>query len=355
MNLAELFKHGTSVWVDDLSRAKLHSEEAGSLRSRVAQGARGVTTNPSIFMAAISGSEDYAADIASMKGKSVDEVIEKLTSDDVRIACDLLDEIFRSSGGVDGRVSIEVDPRFARDTEKTISQARHLWKLIDRANLMIKVPATVEGLPAITTLISEGISVNVTLIFSVDRYEEVIDSYIEGLERANGDLSTIHSVASFFVSRIDSAIDPLLKAQGAEHLLGKAAVANARAAYQLFEKKSQSERWASLAARGAQMQRPLWASTGVKDPSYSPTLYVDTLIAPHTVNTMPQGTIDATIEGGKNLGFPFNYSEVSDVLSAVEKVGISLSDITAELERDGVKKFEDAWLQLIARVEEALS
>ena len=355
MKLTELHALGTSLWVDDLSRAKLTSRGEGSLPSRIAQGARGVTTNPSIFMAAIAGSQDYFADIDAMKGSTVDDVIEKLTSDDVRVACNLFADLYRTSRGVDGRVSIEVDPRYARDTEKTIEQARHLWKVINRPNLMIKVPATREGLPAITTLISEGISVNVTLIFSVERYEEVIDAYFDGLEKAESDLSQIHSVASFFISRIDSSIDPLLKEKGAGHLLGKAAVANARAAYQLFEGKKGSQRWAALSARGAHMQRPLWASTGVKDPAYSPTLYVDSLIAPDTVNTAPQATIDATIASGTNSGFPFNYQEVNEIFTELERLGISLSQITDELERDGVKKFEDAWLQLIASVEKALS
>lgn len=354
MKLSELHSLGTSVWVDDLSRTKLLADTPGSLSARIKDGARGVTTNPSIFMAAIAGSKDYLADISAMKNHSVDAVIEKLTSDDVRLACDLFADLYQQSNGVDGRVSIEVDPRFARDTERTIDQARHLWQLIDRPNLMIKVPATQEGLPAISTLIAEGISVNVTLIFSVERYEAVIAAFLDGLEQAEGDLSSIHSVASFFVSRIDTAIDPLLRDAGAHHLLGKVAVANARKAYQLFEKKFAAPRWSALAARGGNLQRPLWASTGVKDPNYSPTLYVDTLIAPHTVNTMPQATIDATITNGSSLGYPFDYTAVDDVLNQLAQFGISLSAITEELERDGVLKFESAWLQLIESVEQVL-
>lgn len=353
MKLSELHQLGTSVWVDDLSRAKIFGQSSDALPQRINQGARGVTTNPSIFSAAISGSTDYASDIAAMKSQSVDAIIEKLTTDDVRSACDLFAELYRESGGVDGRVSIEVDPRLAHHTADTISQARHLWSIIDRPNLMVKVPATRAGLPAITTLIAEGISVNVTLIFSRARYGEVIDAFLLGLEQNRGDLSTVQSVASFFISRLDTAVDPLLKERGAHHLCGKVAVANARLAYKLYEETTATDQWKALSARGATMQRPLWASTGVKDPTYSPTLYVDSLIAPHTVNTMPQATIDATLASGTNLGYPFNYPDEAKVIAELASYGIDEAAITAELERDGVAKFETAWLDLLANLEKA--
>lgn len=353
MNLEDLYHLGTSVWVDDLSRAKLVSGGADSLPARIAQGARGVTTNPAIFNSAISGSSDYADDMKSLRDLSHDQVIERLTTDDVRRACDLFADMARES--IDGRVSIEVDPRFAHETTQTIEQARHLWQVIDRPNLMIKVPATRAGLPAITQLISEGISINVTLIFSVQRYQEVMDAYLSGLERRDGDLSGITSVASFFISRIDSAIDPLLAAAGGEELRGKVAIANARMAYQQYESLVASQRWKSLAQRGAHMQRPLWASTGVKDPQYSPTLYVDSIIAPQTVNTMPQSTIDATLKGGSPAGYPFDYAAEQKILDSLEEYGISLDQITHDLEVDGVKKFSDAWLSLIESVAKARS
>jgi transaldolase len=301
MSVHEVSAAGTSIWLDDLSRAKITSNDPHALPARIKDSAVvGVTTNPSIFSAAISGAAEYAADIASMKGSSVDEVVKKLTTDDVRQACDLFTSIYQSTGGVDGRVSIEVDPRLAHDTEGTIAAGKELWSIIDRPNLMIKVPATIEGLPAITALIAAGISVNVTLIFSVKRYGQVIEAYMKGIEQCEVP-STVHSVASFFISRIDSSIDALLKKNGSEEataLLGKAAIANAHLAYQLFEEKFASERWSGLTAKGANKQRPLWASTGVKDPAYPDTRYVIELIAPNTVNTMPQSTLDAVIDHG---------------------------------------------------------
>ncbi|MEY4082111.1 MAG: hypothetical protein RLZZ389_378, partial [Actinomycetota bacterium] len=254
MSVHEVSAAGTSIWLDDLSRAKITSNEPHALPARIKDSAVvGVTTNPSIFSAAISGAAEYAADIASMKSSSVDEVVKKLTTDDVRQACELFTSIYQSTGGVDGRVSIEVDPRLAHDTEGTIAAGKELWSIIDRPNLMIKVPATIEGLPAITALIAAGISVNVTLIFSVKRYGQVIEAYIKGIEQCE-EPSTVHSVASFFISRIDSSIDALLKKNGsaeANALLGKAAIANAHLAYQLFEEKFASERWMALTAKGA--------------------------------------------------------------------------------------------------------
>jgi transaldolase len=292
-----------------------------------------------------------------MKASTVDEVVKKLTTDDVRQACDLFTSIYNSSHGVDGRVSIEVDPRLAHDTEGTIAAGKELWAIIDRPNLMIKVPATLEGLPAITALIAAGISVNVTLIFSVKRYGQVIEAYMKGVEQCE-DPSKVHSVASFFISRIDSSIDALLKKNGsadATALLGKAAIANAHLAYQLFEEKFASDRWSTLAAKGANKQRPLWASTGVKDPAYPDTRYVIELIAPDTVNTMPQSTLDAVIDHGVVRGNTIsgNYAAAVEVLKALSAIGISLDEVTTELEIDGVKKFAQAWEELLANVKVA--
>lgn len=358
MNVAEIARAGTSIWLDDLSRAKITGADPHSLPARISlSGVVGVTTNPSIFSAAISGAAEYAADIAAMKGASVDDVVKKLTTDDVRAACDLFASIFSSTKGIDGRVSIEVDPRLAHDTEGTIAAGKELWSIIGRPNVMIKVPATIEGLPAITALIAAGISINVTLIFSVKRYGQVIDAFITGLEECENP-SQVHSVASFFISRIDSTVDGLLKKNGtveAEALLGKAAIANAHLAYQLFEEKFASDRWSALATKGANKQRPLWASTGVKDPAYPDTQYVVELIAPDTVNTMPQSTLDAVIDHGVIRGNTIsgNYPQAVEVLKGLSSVGISLDQITTELEIDGVKKFAQAWEELLENVKAA--
>ena len=280
-----------------------------------------------------------------------------MTTDDVRRACDLFRDIYRTTKGVDGRVSIEVDPRLASDTAGTIAAGRELWRIIDRPNLMIKVPATIEGLPAITALLASGISVNVTLIFSVKRYGAVIDAYMAGIEAASNP-SHVHSVASFFVSRIDSAVDALLKSDASEaamKLLGKAAIANAHLAYQLFEEKFASSRWLAQAERGAHKQRPLWASTGVKDPSYDDTRYVVELVGPDTVNTMPQNTLDALIDHGIVRGdtITANYSQAVEVFKSLSELGISLNEVTTALEIDGVKKFAQAWDELLILVEKA--
>ena len=358
MSVNEIAAAGTSIWLDDLSRAKITSADEHALPARIKNsGVVGVTTNPSIFSAAISGAAEYAADIATLKNASVDEVVKKLTTDDVRQACDLFTAIYESSKGVDGRVSIEVDPRLAHDTEGTISAGKELWAIIDRPNLMIKVPATLEGLPAITALIAAGISVNVTLIFSVKRYGQVIEAYMKGIEHCE-DPSSVHSVASFFISRIDSSVDALLKKNGspeATALLGKAAIANAHLAYQLFEEKFAADRWGALAAKGAHKQRPLWASTGVKDPTYPDTRYVIELIAPDTVNTMPQATLDAVIDHGVVRGntISAHYAEAVEVLKALTTIGISLDQVTTELEIDGVKKFAQAWEELLENVKAA--
>lgn len=349
---------GTSIWLDDLSRAKITSDQAHALPARIKNsGVVGVTTNPSIFSAAISGAAEYAADIAAMKSAPVDEVVKKLTTDDVRQACDLFTSLYQTTHGVDGRVSIEVDPRLAHDTQGTIAAGKELWSIIGRPNVMIKVPATVEGLPAITALIAAGISVNVTLIFSVKRYGQVIEAYMKGIEQCE-DPTQVHSVASFFISRIDSSIDALLKKNAspeAAALLGKAAIANAHLAYQLFAEKFASDRWKALASRGAHKQRPLWASTGVKDPAYEDTRYVVELIAPDTVNTMPQSTLDALIDHGVVRGNTItgNYAAAVEILKALSALGISLDEVTNELEIDGVKKFAQAWDELLENVKVA--
>ena len=360
MIYSDIAKAGTSIWLDDLSRAKLTGTDSQSLPSRIKNsGVVGVTTNPSIFNSAITGSADYASDIASMKSQSPEEIVKKLTTDDVRQACDLFSDIYLHSAGVDGRVSIEVDPRLAHDTLSTIAEGKSLWALVNRPNLMIKVPATLEGLPAITELIASGISVNVTLIFSCRRYEQVIDAFISGIEEAlkrGNDVSKIHSVASFFISRIDTSVDKELKIiNSAEStaLLGQAAIANAVLAYELFLTKSATVRWSKLSESGAHMQRPLWASTGVKDPAYDDTRYVMELIAADTVNTMPQTTLDAVIDHGKFHGDTITpaIEKSHVVLAQLEKIGVSLDSITGTLETDGVAAFSKAWQALLDDVD----
>jgi len=354
---------GVSVWLDDLGRDRLASGSLGEqIRTRAISG---VTTNPSIFQAAIAKSQQYDGPLAVLRdeGATVEEAVRAITTTDVRDACDLFAGVHRHSDGVDGRVSIEVDPRLARDTEATIEQARELHGEVNRDNVLIKVPATVEGLPAITTLLGEGISVNVTLIFSLERYEAVIDAFLDGLEAADAaglDLSRIGSVASFFVSRVDTEVDKRLGALGADPgLRGVAAIANARLAYELHEKTLASHRWAALAAKGAKPQRPLWASTSVKDPAYPDTMYVDELVAPGVVNTMPESTIEAFLDHGEEHRDGWDtvtgtYDEARLVFRALEAAGIDMDDVTAQLEREGVDKFVASWEQLLGSVEEAL-
>jgi transaldolase len=360
MKHQQILAAGTSIWLDDLSRAKLSGDDRLSLPHRIAHdGVRGVTTNPSIFAAAITGSADYAADIAAFHGENVDALVQKLTTDDVRLACDLFLDLYRSSNGIDGRVSIEVDPRLARNTEATISEGAALFRMVDRPNVMIKVPATIEGLPAITALIGQGISVNVTLIFSVERYAQVIDAFIKGIEIAASqgrDLSAIHSVASFFISRIDSAVDKELKAIGNTSLMGKIALANAHVAYALFQERFQSDKWVALQKDGARVQRPLWASTGVKDPAYPDTLYVDQLIAAHTVNTMPPTTLDAVLDHSTISGDSISpqIANSKKYIRELEETGISLAAITKFLEEDGVKKFAQSWIDLLDSVKKEM-
>lgn len=361
--LVALSRAGTSIWLDDLSRDRLiDSSSPQSLTRLIAEkSVVGVTTNPAIFSQAISNSALYADDIKRLatEGKNAESIITHLTVDDVQRACDQLHDVFVDSHGVDGRVSIEVDPRFARDTEKTIAQAKDLWQKVARPNVLIKVPATVEGLPAITELIAAGISVNVTIIFSVARYQEVFAAFVAGLERRHSlglPLHEIHSVASFFVSRVDSEIDARLKSDSnsnATSLLGRAAIANARLAYEAFLEMKRTPQWISLALLGANIQRPLWASTGVKDKSYSDDRYVVELVAPETVNTMPQSTLDAVADHGDVRGesITSNVQQSRADVEALANLGISLDEVADKLEREGLEKFVTPWLQLIEVVE----
>jgi transaldolase len=355
-NLAALSAAGVSVWLDDLSRDRLQSGNLVELRDT--KSVVGVTTNPSIFQAALSKGNAYDDQVKELaeRGADVDATIRTVTTDDVRNACDVFAEVFKKSGGVDGRVSIEVDPRLAHDTDKTIAQAIELWKIVDRPNVLIKIPATEPGLPAITAAIAEGISVNVTLIFSVERHKLVMDAYLAGLEKAKEaghDLSRIHSVASFFVSRVDTEIDKRLEAIGSGEALalrGQAGVANARLAYAAYEEVFVGgARYEALKADGAPVQRPLWASTGVKNPDYSDTLYVTELVAPNTVNTMPEKTMDAVADHGVVKGDTISgtAADAQKVFDDLEAVGIDLTDVFVVLEDEGVEKFEKSWQELI--------
>jgi transaldolase len=360
--LAELSTEGVSIWLDDLSRQRLQS---GNLKQLITESyIVGVTTNPSIFQAALKDGASYQQQIRELaaRGADVDDVVRTTTTDDVRDATDLFSAIYTRTHGVDGRVSIEVDPRLAHDTTATIEQAQELFKIVDRNNVLIKIPATLAGLPAITAVIAEGISVNVTLIFSLDRYTAVMDAYLAGLEqaKANGhNLAQIHSVASFFVSRVDSEIDKRLKGIGtpeADALLGQAAIANARLAYELYEKTFAGDRWSLLATDGANKQRPLWASTGVKDPKYDDTRYVVELVAPGTVNTAPEKTIDAVADHGTIRGNTIagTYTQARNVFTALQALGIDLDDVFHVLESEGVKKFEESWADLLDTVSREL-
>jgi transaldolase len=354
---------GVSIWLDDLSRMRLDS---GSLADLVAGSCvRGVTSNPSIFEKAISeGAAAYAEDLRTLTvaGNDVDEVIRTLTTDDVRRACDLLRPVWTESGRVDGRVSIEVDPRLAHDTAGTVAQAKQLWAIVDRPNVMIKIPATKAGLPAISDTIAEGISVNVTLIFSVDRYVEVIAAYEEGLRRAKAaghDLSSIQSVASFFVSRVDTTVDARLDELAtpeAAAIRGKAAIANARLAWAAHLDRQSQPEWQELSAAGANPQRPLWASTGVKDKAYDDTRYVVDLAVDGCVNTMPEATLDATRDHGKVVGDTVTGmgAESAAVWDALAALGIDQVEVCDELEKAGVQSFIDAWVRLRETVSAAM-
>ena len=360
--LGQLSAEGVAVWLDDISRDRLISGNLAELiRTRHVVG---VTSNPTIFDKALSkGSayDDQLRDLA-VRGIAVEEAARSITSYDIRWACDVLRPVYDSTGGIDGRVSLEVDPRIAKDTEKTIAEARALWWLVDRPNLFIKIPATAAGLPAITKSLSEGISVNVTLIFSLERYGAVIDAFMAGLEQAAGaghQLGSIASVASFFVSRVDTEVDKRLGKIGTEEaqgLRGKAAVANARLAYQLYEQKFGTSRWESLRAAGAHTQRPLWASTSTKDPSLPDTYYVTELVAPGTVNTMPEPTIHAFADHGEVRGGTASsgYDEAKQLFQDLERLGISYDDVTRVLEDEGVEKFAASWNELLETISKEL-
>ena len=359
--LHDLAREGVSVWLDDLSRERLVS---GSLAAQIHEGTVvGVTTNPSIFKAAITGSHLYDEQIGQYAKAGADGVVRALTTDDVRAACDLLAPVYERSGGVDGRVSIEVDPRLAHNADATLIQAHELWKEVGRPNMLVKIPATVAGLPAIQKAIAEGISVNVTLIFSLERYRAVMEAYLAGLEQrldAGESVAGIASVASFFVSRVDTAVDAQLDEIGtpqALELRGKAAVANARLAYQAYEQTFSGERWERLSEAGAWPQRPLWASTGVKNPDYSDTLYVTELVAPGTVNTMPEATMRAVADHGEVRGDTVRpmYDDAAAVMSGLHDVGVELEEVTHALEEQGVESFESAWNDLLESVDSAIS
>ncbi|MCZ7436502.1 transaldolase [Micromonospora sp. WMMC241] len=361
--LSELQNAGVAIWLDDLSRVRLSSGGLDKLRreSHVA----GVTTNPTIFAKALSDADEYDWQLRDLATRDVDveEAVRMLTTYDVRWACDVMRPSYDASDGVDGRVSIEVDPRSAHDADKTAAEAKALWWLVDRPNLFIKIPATEEGLPAITKTLAEGISVNVTLIFGLDRYSQVMDAFLAGLEqaRANGhDLSKIGSVASFFVSRVDSEVDKRLEKIGSDQakaLRGKAAVANARLAYERYGEVFSSERWQKLADAGAHPQRPLWASTSTKNPDYRDVIYVEELIAPGTVNTMPEPVIHAYAEHGETQADTITgaYDDARQAFADLESVGVDLADVIATLEREGVEKFEASWLELLEGVKKSLA
>lgn len=354
---------GTSVWLDDLSRQRITSGNLVELIN--SKGIVGVTTNPAIFAAAMSDGDSYADQIAELAaaGTKVDDAVFEMTIRDVQDACDAFADIYKETDGVDGRVSLEVDPRLALNHDATVVQAKDLATRVGRENLMVKIPATVAGLPAITDVLAAGVSVNVTLIFSVERYEQVMDAFIAGIRQArdNGhDLSKIHSVASFFVSRVDSEIDAQLSSSNSSDtsaLQGKAGVANARLAYAAFEKKLvNNPEWQELAESGGRIQRPLWASTSVKNPEYPDTMYVTELVGPHTVNTMPEATLDATIDHGEVKGNTLTETAAAahEVFDQLTDKGIDLPQVWATLEDEGVQKFVVAWEELLATLQEQL-
>ncbi|MCF2706939.1 transaldolase [Arcanobacterium haemolyticum] len=360
--LAAISNAGVSLWLDDLSRGRL---EDGSLKELIANDhVVGVTTNPTIFDNAISGGDTYTTAIAAL-GSDTDPEKAAFTimAEDVAAACDLFAPIYDSTKGRDGRVSIEVSPLLARDGEGTAAQAVELWEAVDRPNAMIKIPATLEGLSAITETIGRGISVNVTLIFSLERYKAVIDAYIKGLQKAKAagiDLSTIHSVASFFVSRVDSEVDKRLDKIGTDEataLRSKAGLANARLAYREFERSLDTEEWKDLAEAGANVQRPLWASTGVKDPALPGYLYVSGLVAPNVVNTVPEKTLLITRDEGVCEGDTIRstYVESEKIFADIARLGIDFADVTTKLEDEGVEKFIASWGSLLDTVKKALA
>ena len=361
--LAQLSAAGVSVWLDDISRERLTTGNlAGLIRDRHVVG---VTSNPTIFAHALASGSAYDSQLADLEVREVglEEASRAITTYDIRWACDVLRPVYDATSGVDGRVSIEVDPRIARDTAKTIAEARALWWLVDRPNLFIKIPATEQGLPAITQCLSEGISINVTLIFSLDRYSQVMDAFLAGMEQAGQaghDLATIASVASFFVSRVDTEVNRRLDKIGtpeAEALRGKAAIANTRLAYELYEERFATPRWEALSQAGARPQRPLWASTSTKDPAYPDTMYVVELVAPGTVNTMPESTLDAMADHGKlegNRGSS-GYDQARQVFADLEALGISYQDVVTVLEDEGVAKFAASWQEMLETISTELA
>lgn len=351
--ISDLTGAGVSIWLDDLSRQRLRS---GNLEALVAErGVVGVTTNPTIFAKALASGDAYDAQLAELAGTDVDSAVETITTDDVRDAADLLRPVYDATDGVDGRVSIEVDPRLAADPDRTAEVAERLWRIVDRPNIFIKIPATVPGLGAISRTLAKGISVNVTLIFSIERYRAVMEAFAVGLEQARADgldLRPIGSVASFFVSRVDASVDAALEKIGTPEALdlrGKAAVANARLAFEAYEEFVATDRWRALAAAGAHPQRPLWASTGVKNPEYPDTLYVSELVTDGVVNTMPEPTLQAFADHGVVTGDTVRGTAdaARRTIEAVESAGVSLVEITDHLESDGVRKFEDSWTELL--------
>jgi transaldolase len=360
--LADLSAQGVAVWLDDLSRELLAGGELKSLITT--RHVVGVTTNPTIFASALSAGDRYDDQLRYLaaRGADVETAVFTVTTDDVRTGCDMFAPVYEQTSGQDGCVSIEVDPRMACDAAATIAMARTLRKVVDRDNLFVKIPATQEGLAAITQATSEGISVNVTLIFSLDRYRAVQDAYLSGLEHAHAagrDLTAIRSVASFFVSRVDTEVDARLGRLGGEEagqLKGQAAIANARLAYEAYEEMIASPRWQELARAGARPQRPLWASTGVKDPAYPDTMYVAELVAPDTVNTMPGATLEAFANHGQVDGNTISgrYDDARLFFGRLAAAGIDFDDVTRQLEREGLAKFEKSWSELTATVEAQL-
>ncbi|HWG63167.1 MAG TPA: transaldolase [Streptosporangiaceae bacterium] len=353
--LAQLTNYGVSIWLDDINRDRLKTGNLKSLMTN--QHVSGVTSNPTIFAHALSSGDAYDGQVADLAVREVhvEEAARAITTYDIRWAADVLRPAYDASAGTDGRVSLEVDPRLARETAKTIAEARALWWMVDRPNMFIKIPATLEGLPAITAALAEGISVNVTLIFSLERYGQVIDAFMTGLEqaaRSGHDLSGIESVASFFVSRMDTEVDRRLDKIGtpeAKALRGKAAIANARLAYELYEERFATPRWESLRGAGARPQRPLWASTSTKDPAYDDTMYVVELVAPGTVNTMPESTLHATADHARLRGDTIHgtYEQSRKVFSDLAALGIEYDDVVAVLETEGVEKFATSWNELL--------
>jgi transaldolase len=357
--LRELTAAGVAIWLDDISRERLRT---GNLAELIRDWAvTGVTSNPTIFASAVAHGDAYDQQVADLAVREVkvEEAARDIATYDIRWGCDVLRPVYDITGGVDGRVSIEVDPRIAKETAKTIAEARALWWMVDRPNLFIKIPATLEGLPAITAALAEGISVNVTLIFSLERYGQVIDAFMAGLEQAlqaGRDISTLASVASFFVSRVDTEVDRRLDKIGtpeAAALRGKAAIANARLAYELYEQRIATPRWQALRDAGAKVQRPLWASTSTKDPAFDDTMYVVDLVAPDTVNTMPEGTLRATADHAKLRGDTIRgtYDQSRQVFADLARLGIGYDDVVSVLEEEGVEKFATSWTEFLGTIE----